>query len=201
MNKKIIINANSANNMEIINSSIYSNREVLDSIAGNKDLLNTINDVANYIYNALNNNNKIIFAGNGGSAADSQHLAAEFVVRYRKNRKSLPSISLTSDTSILTAIGNDFGYEKLFSRQLESLAYPGDIFFAMTTSGTSKNIIEALDFCSKNNIFSIILTGDNNNLDNKCDLILKIPSNITARIQEAHILIGHIICEIIENNF
>ncbi len=199
MNEKINMKNKSSNNLELINTSIFNSKNLLDLILNDKDLLNKISEIADFIYDALSKENKIIFAGNGGSAADAQHLAAEFIVRYRHNRKSLPSISLSADTSIITAIGNDFGYEKIFSRQLEGLVRSGDIFLAMTTSGNSINILEALAFCKENNIFSIVLTGDNKNLEKKSDIILNIPSKETARIQEAHILIGHIICEIVEN--
>ena len=141
-----------------------------------------------------------MLAGNGGSAADAQHIAAEFVSRFNFDRPGLSSIALTTDTSILTAIGNDYGYEKLFERQLEANAKSGDVFIGISTSGKSPNIINALNVCKKLGVYSISLTGSNEeSIINNCDLAVEVPSNCTPRIQECHILIGHIICGYVEN--
>ena len=150
---------------------------------------------------SLKNNGKILFCGNGGSAADSQHLAAELVVRLRSafNRPAIPAIALTTNTSILTAAGNDFGFDKIFSRQIEAVGNFTDTLVAISTSGNSSNIIEAAKSARKKNIAIIgFLGGDGGQLASMVDLPLIIPSKETARIQEAHIMIGHIICQIVE---
>lgn len=159
-----------------------------------------IENTANVIIKSLKNGGKVIFCGNGGSAADSQHLSAELVGRYLKNRKSLASVSLTTDTSAITAIGNDFSFEEIFSRQLESIGNKGDTLYAISTSGKSKNIIKALETARKLGMQTIGITGANgNNLSNLCDVIIKVPAIRTDRIQEMHIATGHLICEIVEN--
>lgn len=161
-------------------------------------------DILNFIregISTIKNKRKIIFFGNGGSAADSQHLATELVVRYKKNRKSIPALSLTTDTSMLTAIGNDISFESVFTRQLEAVANKGDLIIPISTSGNSKNIISAVKYCLKNKINTIPLLGNNGG---QISMLVKkkiiIPSNSTARIQECHILIGHIFCEELEKN-
>jgi len=147
----------------------------------------------------LKDNKKIIIFGNGGSAADSQHIAAELIGKFRKDRKPLPAIALTTDTSILTSVGNDYGFENIFSRQIEGLAKKGDILIGISTSGHSLNVIEAFQKGREIGCFSIALLGkDGGKIKNKCDLPIIIPSFDTPRIQEAHITIGHIICEAIE---
>lgn len=147
---------------------------------------------------AFERGNRVIFAGNGGSAADAQHLAAEFVSRFEFDRPGLPSLSLSTDTSMITAIGNDYGYEKLFLRQLEAQAKPGDIFVGITTSGRSKNILAALDACKGLGVMSVALCGQGGDLEHKVDLVLRAPSSHTPRIQECHILIGHALCAQVE---
>lgn len=141
----------------------------------------------------------IFFAGNGGSAADAQHFAAEFVSRFLFDRPGLSASSLSTDTSILTAIGNDYGFEKIFSRQLQAKAKKGDIFFAISTSGKSQNILHGLEFCESNKISSIVLMGAEHNERIIADCIISVPSTSTPRIQESHLMIGHILCEMIEN--
>ena len=141
----------------------------------------------------------LFWYGNGGSAADSQHLAAEFVGRFEKDRKALRSIALTTDTSILTCIANDYSYEDIFSRQLEALARTGDVLVVISTSGNSKNILRALKAAKKLGVKTIALLGKDGGLaEGHSDLAIVIPSVSTARIQEAHILIGHILCDLIE---
>tara|TARA_A100001388_G_C28496727_1_gene369638 strand:- start:42 stop:629 length:588 start_codon:yes stop_codon:yes gene_type:complete len=142
----------------------------------------------------------IFWCGNGGSAADSQHIAAEFVGRFKKNRKPLKSIALSTDTSVITCISNDFSYEEIFSRQLEALGSKGDVLVAITTSGNSKNIIKALLQANKMGVKSIGLFGKGGGkCKNLVDLSLIVPSDSTARIQETHILIEHLLCELVEN--
>lgn len=142
-----------------------------------------------------------MIAGNGGSAADAQHLAGEFVSRFYFERPGLPSLALTTDTSILTAIGNDYGYERLFARQIEANGKEGDVFIGISTSGNSDNIIEALKTCREKDITTIGMTGEiGGRMTELCDYCIKVPSQETPRIQESHILIGHIICSIAEES-
>lgn len=143
---------------------------------------------------------KVLIAGNGGSAADAQHIAAELTGRYVKDRKALPAIALTVDTSALTAISNDYGFERVFARQVEAFARPGDLFIAISTSGNSPNIIQALHTAREHACKIIGLSGrDGGQMNNLCDLNIIIPDDVTARIQEMHILIGHIFCKAVDN--
>ena len=152
------------------------------------------------IIDALKQNNKIIFFGNGGSAADSQHIAAEFIGRFQKERQSLPAMALTTDTSILTALGNDYGFDMIFKRQVEGLGRRGDVAVAISTSGNSKNVIEAVTQAKKMGIKTLGFTGGNGGkLAPLCDVSLVVPSSVTARIQETHICVLHIICELVED--
>ncbi|MDA7857719.1 D-sedoheptulose 7-phosphate isomerase [Gammaproteobacteria bacterium] len=163
------------------------------------DLLNDILDAANVCINALKTGNKILLAGNGGSAADAQHIAGELVSRFNYDRPGLAAIALTTDTSILTAIGNDYGYERLFARQIESLGVEGDVFIAYSTSGDSPNIVSALTVAQALKINTIGLTGKKKGqMCDLCDINLEMPSISTPKIQEAHITVGHIICNLIE---
>ena len=184
---------------EIIKSEIAQSIKVKSLILENKKLIEKIETACNIVTNAYKSNNKTIFAGNGGSAADCQHLAAEFVGRYYFDRPALKSIALTTDTSILTAVGNDYGFLNLFSRQIEAIAEKGDVFFAISTSGNSPNIINALKKAKEKNVYTIGLTGKKDcKMNPICDLVINVPSEKTARVQEAHILIGHIICGVVE---
>jgi len=151
--------------------------------------------------NALNNGNKILFFGNGGSASDAQHLATELTVRFTENRRALPALSLTTDTSALTAIGNDFGFDFIFSRQVEALGNEGDVAIGISTSGTSVNILKALTAAREQGLVTVGLTGkDGGKMPEYCDVTLIVPSQITARIQEMHILLGHMLCGAIEQS-
>jgi D-sedoheptulose 7-phosphate isomerase len=164
-----------------------------------KEISNEIKQVKDIIINALKNKNKIILFGNGGSAADSQHMAAEFIGRFLINRNSIPAIALTTDTSILTAIGNDFGFEKIFSRQCESLVSKGDIIIAISTSGNSVNVINGIKTAKEKGGIIISLTGDSGGEMNKIsDKILKMPSEYIPHIQECHRVIIHILCDLVE---
>ena len=150
----------------------------------------------------LKNGGKILLFGNGGSAADAQHIAAELVGRYKTNRKGLPAIALTTDSSALTSIGNDFGYEHIFDRQVEALANKGDVAIGISTSGKSINVINALKVASKLNCNTIGFSGhDGGEMNKICNINLSVPSEDTPRIQEMHILIGHIICHLIDQEF
>jgi len=164
-------------------------------------LLNLIADVSQVVTDAYQKGKKTLLAGNGGSAADAQHIAGEFVSRFYFDRPGLPSIALSTDTSILTAIGNDYGYEKLFSRQIQAHGNTGDVFIGISTSGNSPNILKALAECKEKGVISVGLTGaSGGKMAELCDYCIKVPSPETPRIQEVHILIGHIICCIVEEN-
>ncbi len=169
--------------------------------ATRQNLQNNFEQMLTACKNSLSHGGKIIFCGNGGSAADSQHLATELTVRYKKNRKAMAAVALTTDTSALTAIGNDFGFDFLFARQLEALGQSGDILIAISTSGNSPNIIKTLEMADEiGNIIKIGFTGKTGGkMANMCDILINVPSIITARIQEMHILLGHMLCDALEN--
>jgi len=161
-----------------------------------------IEEAAKNIISKLESGGKILLFGNGGSAADAQHIAAELVGRYKKNRVSIPAIALTTDTSIITSISNDFGYDLLFSRQIQALASDNDVAIGITTSGNSKNVLDGLILAKENGCYCIGLTGSNDSsLLNCTDLVLSVPSDNTPRVQEMHILIGHILCELVDCHF
>ena len=167
-----------------------------------KDLLPLIKEAGDICANALKNGNKIMLCGNGGSAADSQHIAAELSGRFKKERIPLAGIALTTDTSALTAIGNDYGYEFVFSRQVEALGKKGDVLIAISTSGNSANVIKAIDSAKDMGIKVITLTGkDGGVMKDKGDVNIVIPSSDTPRIQEMHIMVGHMICALIDEEF
>ena len=151
------------------------------------------------IWEALRSGNKILLCGNGGSAADAQHIAAELVGRYEQQRRAFPAISLTTDTSALTAVSNDYGYEEVFARQVEALAVAGDVLIAISTSGKSPSIVKAADQARARGCRTIALTGCSGEpLTAHCDLAVVVPSDRTSRVQEAHITIGHLWCEIVD---
>lgn len=187
------------------NLNLYIDRQINESIEVKKKLLENIEimklikKVSLKCVEVYKNGNKTLIAGNGGSAADAQHIAGEFVSRFYFDRPGLASIALTTDTSIITAIGNDYGYEKLFSRQVQANGVKGDIFIGISTSGNSANVIEALKECKEKGIITVGLTGEKGGkMSEMCDYCIRVPSNETPRVQEAHILIGHIICAVVE---
>lgn len=150
----------------------------------------------------LKSGNKVLLAGNGGSAADAQHIAAELSGRFVKERRALPGIALTTDTSALTSIANDYGYHQVFSRQVEALAGEGDLFIGISTSGNSQGILNALESATKLGCKTLGLSGKNGGkMNGICDLNIIVPSDVTARIQEMHILIGHILCKAVDEAF
>lgn len=185
--------------MNMITSELEGHRQTLDK---------TIEHLQSYIYTlclisseAIGRGNKILIFGNGGSAADAQHIAAELVGRYKLERRGLPAIALTTDTSALTAIANDYGYDMVFSRQIEALARPGDVVIGISTSGNSKNVINAFKSAKELGCKCIGLSGKDGGVMSKvCDVNIVVPSNNTPRIQEMHILIGHIMCQAIEDS-
>jgi D-sedoheptulose 7-phosphate isomerase len=182
-----------------IQQQIKESYETKQRIFNDDKLLEDIQKVAKLCVELYKNGNKTILAGNGGSAADAQHIAAELVGRYGFDRDSIPSLALTTDTSNLTAIGNDYGYNKIFSRQLAGMGQKGDLFIGISTSGNSQNLLEAFDVAKEKEIISVALVGkDGGKMAQKADIALIVPSNQTPRIQESHILIGHILCDIIE---
>ena len=183
---------------EKIKSVITESIAVKQRILHDKMLIATIEQVAKVCIKALRADKKILFCGNGGSAADAQHLAAEFVSRFNFDRPGLPSIALTTDTSMLTAIGNDYGFLQLFSRQLQANGREGDVFFGISTSGNSANVIEAVEMAHKMGVKTVALCGNKGKLTELCDYKLDVPSASTPYIQESHISIGHIICGIVE---
>lgn len=148
----------------------------------------------------IRNGGKVLLAGNGGSAADAQHIAAEIVCRYRAVRPGAAAIALTTDTSVLTAIGNDFGYEQIFSRQVEALGQPGDVFVGLTTSGRSPNVLAAFEMATQRGLATVALAGEKGLPDtHSADHVLRVPDAATARVQEVHGLIGHLLCGIVED--
>ena len=188
------------NILEIIKSNILEHKNVLDTF--NKNEIKKIITISDVIMSSIKKKGKIIWCGNGGSASDSQHLAAELIGRFKSNRKPLKSISLNSDTSVLTCISNDFGYENIFARQIEALASKNDTLIVISTSGNSQNIINAIKIAKKMKIKVVGLLGKGGgNCKKILNKYLIVNSNNTARIQETHIMIGHILCEIIENKY
>lgn len=165
-----------------------------------KNEIENINKASLILIEALKSENKILFCGNGGSASDCNHLACEFISKFKKERKSLPAISLCANNSTITAIANDFSFDYIFKRQIEGLGKKNDVLFAISTSGKSKNIIEAIKQAKKQEMKVIFLTGKNKSNFN-VDIEINAPSNKTEQIQEMHIAIGHIICKITEENF
>jgi D-sedoheptulose 7-phosphate isomerase len=185
--------------LSYIKKQIEDSRDTKSKILEDENLLDLLEIVSRQCVDVYKNSKKTILAGNGGSAADAQHIAAELVGRYGFDRPSIPSLALTTDTSNLTAIGNDYGYDQIFSRQLEGMGSEGDLFIGISTSGNSQNIIKAFEVARAKKITTVALTGrDGGEMAKMADIALIVPSNETPRIQESHILIGHIICDIIE---
>ena len=180
---------------------LAEHESVFKLMASDQKLMGDVMKVADYICEMMQKNGQLFLCGNGGSAADAQHIAAEFVSRFFKERKGLPAEALSTNTSILTAIGNDYSYEQVFERQAEAKAKAGDILIGISTSGKSKNVLNALRYAHKNGIMTVMLMGDDANpeLEDFCDYIIKAPSKITPRIQEAHIFIGHTMAEYVEH--
>jgi D-sedoheptulose 7-phosphate isomerase len=180
-----------------INRQLQDHRALIDLVE--RDLSPLIAEMASLISAVLTNGSKLLVMGNGGSAADSQHFVAEIVGRFKMERKALPAVALSTDTSILTAIGNDYGFDSIFSRQVEALAQPGDIVVGLSTSGNSPNVLKALNAAREQGCCTIgLLGGDGGTIRPVCDLALVLPSTDTPRIQEGHITIIHIVCDLVE---
>lgn len=185
----------------VIKQSIESSIDTKAKILNDEALIQVIDEVSRYAVALYQRGNKVLLAGNGGSAADAQHIAAELVGRYGFDRPSIPALALTTDSSNVTAIGNDYGYEQIFSRQLEGMGVEGDLFIGISTSGNSANLIKACEVAKAKGIRSVALVGkDGGKMAQISDDAIIVPSNDTPRIQEAHILIGHIFCDIIEQS-
>lgn len=181
---------------KVFASAIAEHLAVIETLRGQQPVLERI---AQEIAQALLRGNKVLWCGNGGSAADSQHLAAELVGRFRRERRAMPSIALTTDTSILTAIGNDYGYEQVFRRQVEALCVEGDVLVGLSTSGNSRNVCLALEAARSLGAFTVAFTGAGGGaMKHVADLALCVASKDTARIQEGHILCGHMLCDWVE---
>jgi D-sedoheptulose 7-phosphate isomerase len=182
----------------IIQASIATKQIILED----ENLIARIKEAADKITLALKNGNKLLFCGNGGSAADAQHLAAEFSGRFYKNRKALPAEALHVNTSYLTAVANDYSFDVVYSRLVDGIGVAGDVLIGLSTSGNSKNIINALNTAEEKNLFTIGFTGaSGGEMKNVCQILLNVPSDDTPRIQESHIMIGHIICQLVEENY
>ena len=182
---------------EMIHAIIKESLEVHAKIGS---LIPNIAAAAKILSTSLQRGNKIMFAGNGGSAADAQHLAAELINRFRLERQPIAGLALTTDTSVLTSISNDYSFDMIFEKQVRALGKSGDTIVGISTSGNSPNIIRAFGSAREMGIFTIAMTGDSGELAGLSDVVLAVPSRATARIQEQHILIGHILCEIIEQS-
>jgi D-sedoheptulose 7-phosphate isomerase len=183
---------------DAVSRHFSASRELLERVTGDRDLLAAIGAIADRIARVLRDGGKLLIAGNGGSAADAQHVAAEFLSRFGFDRAPLPAIALTTDTSVLTAIGNDYGFERVFERQVRALGRKGDAFIAISTSGRSPNVIVALQAARAIGVTTIGFCGSGGEMRPLCDLILAVPSEQTALIQQIHITAFHAICGIVE---
>jgi D-sedoheptulose 7-phosphate isomerase len=186
--------------IQSIKSEIQSSIDVKAALLGEDALMQQVCELAEKCTAALRAGGKVIFCGNGGSFADAQHLSAEFTSRFLFDRPGLPSLALGTNSSAMTAIGNDYGYENVFAREIQAIATPVDVIIAITTSGNSVNILKALEAAKVANVPAIVLTGAGRGRLDDATETLNVPSTDTARIQECHILIGHIICGIVEEN-
>lgn len=183
-----------------ISAQIAEANRVTLTMLGDEALLATVEATADACIKCLQHGGKIMLAGNGGSAADAQHIAGELVSRFAFDRPGLPAIALTTDSSILTAIGNDYGYEKLFARQLQAHGNKGDVLIGYSTSGRSPNILRAFEEARSRSVVCIGLTGNRGGpMRELCDYLLEVPSSDTPKIQEGHLVLGHILCGLIEN--
>lgn len=184
---------------KVIKKKIQETIENFNRLLRNEQYIKHISDAADLIVYAIKSGNKLMICGNGGSAADAQHVAGEFVCRFYKNRAPMPAIALSTDTSILTAISNDYSYDEVFSRQVNALGNKGDVLLGISTSGSSKNVLEAFKAAKEIGIKTILLTGEvERNIAKLSDIVLTTPSTDTPRIQEMHLVIEHILCEIVE---
>ena len=188
-----------ADHKAFIAQTIQQSLDLKSQLLQDSELLDRINIAGNRCIDTFKAGNRVLLAGNGGSAADAQHIAAEFVCRFNFERPGLPAMALATNYSVITAAGNDYNYENVFAREVEANGQEGDIFIGITTSGNSANILKAIEASQKTGIYTLGLTGAGGAIQETADLCLAVPSSCTPRIQECHILIGHILCEIVEN--
>ena len=187
------------NKQDLIKKNIKDSLNIKKELLKNETLIKQIVEIADLIIKAFKTEKKLLFCGNGGSAADAQHLAAEFSGRYYLNRAPLHAEALHTDTSFMTAVANDFSFDQVYSRLIKGIGKDGDILIGMSTSGNSKNVTKALEQAKKQGLITIGFTGKKGGeMNNHCDLIINIPSNDTPRIQECHLMLGHAICELVE---
>ena len=190
---------NKSNHQPFIAQTIEQSIALKQTVLKDTGLMTAIEEAAIQCLSSFNNGKRLLIAGNGGSAADAQHIAAEFVCRFNFERPGLPAMALATNYSVITAAGNDYSFDDIFSREIEANGQQGDIFIAISTSGNSSNILKAVAAAKKKGIFVIGFSGNTGSLKDVVDLNISIPSTETPRIQECHILVGHILCEIVEN--
>ena len=183
-----------------IKTYIQNSIEIRKNILADEEMFEKVKEISNKIISALKSENKILFVGNGGSASDCDHLATEFVSKFYKDRHAFNAISLTSNNALITALSNDFSYDKAFSRQIEAIGKKGDILIALSTSGNSKNVVNAIKVANEIGLTTVGLTGQTPcEMDKICNILVKIPSSETPAIQEAQTMLGHLICKIVED--
>ncbi len=188
--------------IEKIKNIIAASVETKQQVLQNETLIKTTQDCVDVIVAAFKNGNKVLFCGNGGSAADAQHLAAEFSGRFYKDREALPAEALHCNTSYMTAVANDYSYDVIYSRLIHGIGIKGDVLIGLSTSGNSKNIVAAFETAKEKEMITVGFTGSNGGkMKNISDYLLNVPSNDTPRIQESHIMLGHIICELVEEKY
>ena len=186
------------NVLETIKTQMAESARVKQRMLEDDTLVGKIEDIAGLIVDAYRSGNKTMWAGNGGSAADAQHMAGELVNKFTFDRPALSALSLSTDTSIITAVGNDYGFDRLFARQIEAQGRPGDVFIGISTSGCSKNLVEAIQACQAKGIISVAIVGADPCPMDGYDHVIHVPSKSTPRIQECQTLIGHVICYLVE---
>jgi D-sedoheptulose 7-phosphate isomerase len=188
--------------IEHIKKTISASIAVKEKILADAGILKTTNDVVDVIVKAFKNGNRVYFAGNGGSAADAQHLAAEFSGRFYTDRLALPAEALHCNTSYLTAVANDYSYDEIYARLIRGIAHPGDVLVGLSTSGNSGNIVRAFETARQKKVITVGFTGESGGkMKGLSDYLFNVPSSDTPRIQESHILLGHIVCELVEREF
>ena len=185
---------------DFVKQQVEASARVKEAFLADEKAMGTVAEVAALMVETYRNGGKVLWAGNGGSAADAQHMAAELVNKFRLNRSGLPSSALTVDTSILTAIGNDYGYSEVFYRQIIACAAPGDVFIGISTSGNSANLVKALEACKANGVVTVALVGAKPCAMDAYDYVIHVPSEDTPRIQECQTMIGHILCDAVEQS-
>ena len=187
------------NILEVIKTQMAESARVKQRMLEDDAIVEKVEDIAGVMVDAYRSGNKTIWAGNGGSAADAQHMAGELVNKFTFDRPALAALSLSTDTSIITAIGNDYGFDRLFARQIEAQGRSGDVFIGISTSGKSRNLVEALGACRAKGIATVAIVGDGPCPMDEYDYVIHVPSRVTPRIQECQTLVGHILCYLVEN--